>query len=59
MLFYRRRSPVELGYMSDSITLKRATNIRDLGLLFEQNMLFASHIVSIVSKAYSMLGFMM
>ena len=39
MSFYRKRSPVEFGYMIDSNTLKRVTNIRDLGILFKQNCL--------------------
>ena len=42
----------------DSITLTRVTKIRDLGIIFDQNMSFARY-VDFVSKAYSMLGFMM
>ena len=36
-----RRTAVKFGYMNDSITLTRVTNIRDLCLIFDQNMLFA------------------
>ena len=45
--------------MIDNNTINRVNIIRDLGILFDQNMSFSSHIDVIVSKAFSMLGFMM
>ena len=59
MSFYRTRSPVEFDYMIDGNSINRVNMIRDLGILFDEKMSFASHIDYIVSKAYSMLGFMM
>ena len=44
--------------MIDNNTFNRVTIIRDLGILFDQNMSFSSHIDVTVFKAFSMLGFM-
>ena len=44
VILSKKISAVEFGYMIDSNTLKRVTNIRDLGILFEQSMSFASYV---------------
>ena len=53
MSFYRKRIPVKFDYMIDGIVVNRVTSYRDLGVLFDQKMLFSGHIDYIVFKAYS------
>ena len=51
MSFYRKRSPVLFEYMIDGITISRVNMIRDMGVIFYENLSFANHIDYIVSKA--------
>ena len=59
MSFYRRKSQLKFDYQLDNVAINLVINIRDLGILFDENMSFSSHIDLIVLKVYSMLGFMM
>ena len=55
-VFLSNESGEEFDYEIDSTDINRVTNLRYLGILFNEN---AIHIDIVVSKAYSMLGFMM
>ena len=59
MSFYRNRSPIYFNYEIQNTHLMRVLEIRDLGVVFDRTLSFNFHIDFIVSKAYSMLGFMM
>ena len=59
MSFYRSRSPLYFDYEIQNTKLVRVQDTRDLGIVFDKTLYFNLHIDFIVSKAYSMLGFMM
>jgi len=58
MSFYRKRNPIYFNYSINSTPLDRVTEMRDLGIFFDERMSFNKHIDIIVGKAYSMLGLM-
>lgn len=45
--------------MIENDSLKRVESIRDLGVLMDKELTFSKHIQNIISKSYSMLGFVM
>lgn len=55
--FFKTRNPLRFGYEIDGFTLRRVTEMRDLGVTFTENMSFNKHMDIVVAKAYSMLGF--
>lgn len=57
MSFHRKPTPIVHEYTIDSTIISRVNEIRDLGVLLDEKLTFNSHIARIVSKAYSMLGF--
>ena len=59
MSSYRSRSPLCFSYEILNTPLVRFHEITDLGIIFDKKLSFNLHIDFIVSKAYSMLGFMM
>lgn len=56
--FHRKLNPVCFQYSIDGVYLARVRQISDLGVLFDERIDFSAHIDSIISKAYSRLGFM-
>ncbi|KAL1447933.1 hypothetical protein WDU94_000586 [Cyamophila willieti] len=56
--FYRNKSPYIANYQIDGQVLTRQSAIRDLGVVFEKDLTFISHINHIRSKALKMLGFL-
>ena len=57
--FYRTTFPLFFNYEIQNTPLVRVQDIKDLGIIFDKTLSFNLHIDFIVSKAYSMLGFMM
>lgn len=55
--FFRIRSPVRFSYVIDGSVVKRVNEVRDLGVVFTENVSFNRHIEVVIAKAYSMLGF--
>jgi hypothetical protein len=58
MSFRRRINPILFEYEIDGVTLDRVNRMSDLGILFDEKMIFSSHIECIVTKAFSRIGFM-
>lgn len=59
MTFHRKKVPIEFLYELDKAYLKRVHEMCDLGLLFDEKLTFVRHIDLAISRAYSMLGFVM
>jgi len=57
MSYFRSSIPLIYNYNINSSNLIRLNEILDLGITFRNNFDFSSHIVSMISKAYSKLGF--
>lgn len=55
--FYRHVNHFRSHYHLESKKLETLTEIRDLGVYFCHNLNFSHHVDAVVSKAYSMLGF--
>lgn len=55
--FHRKINPVRFEYEIDMVVLRRVTEMKDLGVIFTEDLCFNRHIDLIVAKAYSMLGF--
>lgn len=58
MSFHRKVNPICFEYKIQVSTLERVHQMSDLGVLFDQKLSFSAHIESMVSRAYSRLGFM-
>lgn len=50
-------NPIYFNYSISGQQLERVTKVKDLGVIFDAKLTFAFHIDYIVSRAYSMLGF--
>ena len=57
MFFHRKMCPIWISYKIDFIELEKASQVKDLEVLFACTLSFTWHIDLGVSKAYSMLGF--
>lgn len=57
MSFHRKASPVGFSYCIGDTALDRITEVRDLGVLFDQKITFVRHVDTVVAKSYAMLGF--
>jgi hypothetical protein len=57
--FTRRSESLNFDYKMNNIPLNRKTEIRDLGILFDQQLRFIAHINNIVSSAFKSLGFLL
>lgn len=57
--FHRKNFPIIFNYEINGCSLIRETEIKDLGIIFDDQLRFTKHIDYAVSKAYSMLGFLM
>ena len=55
---FRKSNPIMYEYRIDDIALGRVREFRDLGVIITENLCFNKHVTVMVSKAYSMLGFM-
>ena len=51
-----KRQPVTTEYKLDGIVLSRCTEVRDLGVILDQKLTFASHVDRTVSQGNRMLG---
>lgn len=58
MTFTRSQNPINFNYTIGTVALKRVKVMRDLGVLFDEKVSFVQHVDAVVTKAYSMLGFM-
>lgn len=56
--YFRKRTPIINTYTIDGVQLERVHKIKDLGVTFDEKINFLNHIETIISKAYSLLGFM-
>ena len=60
MSYHRKRSPILFEYHINNISLEKVYYVmKDLGVIFDPTFSFVRHVDFIVTKAYSMLGFMM
>ena len=59
MSFHRKKSPILFDYNIDKTSFKRVHVMQDLGVFFYPTISFVHHVVFIVTKAYSMLGFIL
>ena len=57
MSFYRKRNPILANYFIDDEELKRKTTVTDLGVIFDTKVTFKEHIDNIVTRSYSLLGY--
>lgn len=55
----RSRTPLRHNYLLAGLPLSRQSSIRDLGVLLDEKLSFTEHYNHVVSKAYSMLGFVL
>lgn len=58
MSYHRKVNAICFEYKLNNSALERVQQMSDLGVLFDQKFCFSSHIESMVSRAYSRLGFM-
>ena len=54
--FTLRTRPVVADYILDGVALARGTEVRDLGVMLDSKLTFATHVDATVSKAKRMLG---
>ena len=57
--FTRKRQPTLHVYTVDGVRLSRVTSVTDLGVVFDSELRFTSHIDWVISKAFRMLGFVL
>lgn len=57
--YYRKKNPIEFNYNIEGCALKRGREMRDLGVVFNRELTFNPHVDTTVSRAYSVLGFVM
>ena len=57
--FCRRRNPILFDYSLCGQTLERRTEVRDLGVIFDQQLTFRSHYEDVISRANRQLGFIL
>ena len=57
LTFSRHRSPLHFEYSLCGSILERVASIRDLGVIFSSDFSFSSHIDSVVSRSFRLLGF--
>lgn len=57
--FTKKRNRVMYDYRINSNVLSRVSVIRDLGVTFDEKLIFDQHIDSVCGKAYQMLGFVL
>lgn len=57
--FTRVRQPIYHDYKIGDMSLKRVTEVKDLGVKFTADLQFRDHIVSVCKKAYRNLGFIL
>lgn len=57
--FTRKTKPFKYQYKFNNLTINRISNIRDLGVVFDQKMLFSEQIDAVINKAYSSMGFVL
>lgn len=57
--YTRKRNPVNYPYTLCNATLKRVSQIRDLGVIMDSGLTFVPHIDKILNKAFSQLGFIL
>lgn len=50
-------SDISFDYKLNGCVIKRSTEIKDLGIIFDSKLAFTKHIDYIVSKSFSMIGF--
>lgn len=55
--FTRKQTRISTCYHISEVSLKYVTKVKDLGVYFDTNLSFTTHIKYIVSKAYEMLAF--
>ncbi|XP_075158158.1 uncharacterized protein LOC142231436 [Haematobia irritans] len=55
---FSRGTPLNTNYFFGSNELEAVDSYKDLGLLMDQRLNFRKHILMVVSKAYTALGFM-
>lgn len=58
MSFHRKADPIIYNYTIDGTAIERVREMRDLGVTLDEKLNFKAHMAKIVSKAYSMLGFL-
>lgn len=59
MVFSRKNSIIDQGYVLRNQRLLRVNEIRDLGVIHDNKLLFDKHVANIVKKASQALGFIM
>lgn len=57
MSFHRKKSPITMDYNINGVNINRASELKDLGVMFVGNMTFTKHMDLIIAKANSMFGF--
>lgn len=57
--FTRKRNPIQHTYSFNGVTIDKTSVIRDLGVLFDEKLLFTEHIDMISTKAFKNLGFIL
>ena len=55
--FYRNKKPITFQYQISNVNLPVVLNVTDLGIIFESNLTFNTHISKIINKASKQLGF--
>ncbi|XP_022824817.1 uncharacterized protein LOC111355268 [Spodoptera litura] len=59
MTFTRAKTPAYYEYTVESVPMKRAAQIRDLGVIMTSDLTFREHIIKVCKKAYRNLGFIL
>ena len=57
MTFTKKVAPVHFDYNIDGTLLTKPEVVRDLGVVFDSKLSFASHIESVTASAFKFLGF--
>jgi ribonuclease P/MRP protein subunit RPP40 len=56
--FTNKKKPIIFNYEIDDINLSRVDTVKDLGVYLTHNLNYTTHINSIISKAFKLLGFL-
>ena len=56
--FSLKLNPIQFNYSLNNSILTRCTTVKDLGIIFDQKLTFANHILTINNSSIKMLGFL-
>lgn len=59
MTFGRKRNPIDFEYNLNKSSITKSTNMKDLGVTFDQKLTFHDHIATVAKQSFQRLGFVL